>query len=123
MYKALFLSPMIPSFDIAETADFFTSVLGFSSVMHTDTYAVYQKDGLTVHLLRAGEHIGQMELYVEVDDVDGLWAAIQDKVKNLKTREPFDRDYGMREIHISIPQTNTLLFIGQAIRSAGTDEV
>lgn len=123
MYRALFLSPMIPSFNIVETADFFKSILGFSSVMHTDTYAVYQKDNLTIHILRAGENIGQMEFYLEVDNVDDLWTAIKDKVKNLKTREPFDRDYGMREIHIGIPQTNTLLFIGQEVKSQGNDNV
>ena len=108
---------MIPSFNIEETADFFKSVLGFSPVMHTDTYAVYQKDNLTIHLLRAGENIGQMEFYLEVDNVDELWTIIKEKAKNLKTREPFDRDYGMREIHIGIPQTNTLLSVGQEIKS------
>lgn len=123
MYKALFLSPMIPSFNIEETADFFKSVLGFSSVMHTDNYAVYQKDNLTIHLLRAGEHIGEMEFYLEVNNVDNLWTAIKDKVKNLKTRAPFDRDYGMREIHIGIPQTNTLLFIGQVVKDQRPDHV
>ncbi len=115
MYKALYLSPMIPSFNIEETADFFKCVLGFSSVMQTDNYAVFQKDNLTIHILRAGENIGQMELYLEVDNVDELWATIKEKVKNLKTREPFDRDYGMREIHFGIPQTNALLFIGQKL--------
>jgi hypothetical protein len=113
MYKAFFLSPMIPSYNIEETADFFKSVLGFSSEMHTDTYAVYRKDNLTIHILPAGENIGQMEFYLEVDNVDDLWTIIKEKVKKLNTREPFDRDYGMREIHIGIPQTNTLLFIGQ----------
>ena len=46
-----------------------------------------------------------------------LWLAIQDKVEGLKVRPPFDRDYGMRELHIEVPQTNTLLFIGQEIKS------
>lgn len=117
MYKALYLSPMIPSFNIEETADFFKNTLGFSSIMQTDTYAVYQKDNLTIHILRAGENIGQMEFYLQVDNVDELWTTIKEKVKNLKIREPFNRDYGMREIHIGIPQTNTLLFIGQGIET------
>lgn len=117
MYKALYLSPMIPSFNIKETADFFKSTLGFSSVMQTDTYAVYQKDNLTIHILRAGENIGQMEFYLQVNNIDELWTTIKEKVKNLKTKEPFNRDYGMREIHIGIPQTNTLLFIGQKIET------
>lgn len=116
MYKALFLSPMIPSYNIEETANFFKTILGFSPVMHTETYAVYQKDNLTIHILQAGDNIGQMEFYLEVNNVDELWAAISGKIKELRIREPFDRDYGMREMHIGVPQTNTLLFIGQQLR-------
>ncbi len=115
MYKALFLSPMVPSFNLIETAQFFREVLGFNAVMDTPEYAIYQKDNLTIHILPAGKDIGQMEFYLEVDDLDGLWASIEDKVKGLKVREPFNQDYGMREVHIEVPQTNTLLFIGQVI--------
>jgi hypothetical protein len=113
MYKALFLSPMIPSFNIEVTADFFKNTLDFLPVMHTKTYAIYQKDNLTIHITNAGNDIGQMEFYLEVDNIEELWTTIKDKVKDLRIKEPFDRDYGMREIHIGIPQTNTLLFIGQ----------
>lgn len=115
MYKTLYLSPMIPSFNMRETARFFRDILSFATVMDTPQYAICQKDNLTIHILPAGKDIGQMEFYMEVDDLDGLWASIEDKVKGLKVREPFDQDYGMREIHIEIPQTNTLLFIGQVI--------
>ncbi len=115
MYKALYLSPMIPSFDLAETGRFFKGVLGFSVVMDTAGYAIYQKDNLTVHLLNAGTDIGQMEFYLEVDDLDTLWTSIKYKLSGVKVREPFDREYGMRELHIAVPQTNTLLFIGQVI--------
>lgn len=114
-YKAMYLSPMIPSYNIRETAQFFEHVLGFSALMDTETYAIYHKDNLTIHLLRAGTDIGQMEFYLEVDHIDELWDAIKDKVQHLKVKGPFDREYGMREIHIGIPQTNTLLFIGQEI--------
>lgn len=116
MYKALFSSPMIPSFNLKETVYFFKDILGFSPVMDTENYAIYIKDNLTVHILTAGKEIGQMEFYLEVDDIDGLWASIKDKVQELKVRGPFDREYGMREIHIGIPQTNTLLFIGQGLK-------
>lgn len=115
-YKAKYLSPMIPSFNLKETVLFFKEVLGFSPEMDTETYAIYQKDNLTIHIMRAGEDIGQMEFYLEIDDLDGLWIAIKDKVTGLKVREPFDREYGMREVHIEIPQTKTLLFIGQVIK-------
>ena len=116
MYKALFLSPMIPSYNIAETADFFKDLLGFSVVLDAETYAIYQKDNLTIHILRAGQNIGQMEFYLEVDNIENLWSAIKDKLSGLKVKGPFNQEYGMREIHIGIPQTNTLLFIGQEIK-------
>lgn len=115
MYKALYLSPMIPSFSIVETAQFFKDLLGFSSIMETEDHAILQKDNLTIHILPAGKDIGQMEFYLEVDNVDRIWSYISDKVKELKVREPFDRDYGMREVHIEVPKTKTLLFIGQSI--------
>lgn len=57
-----------------------------------------------------------MECYLEADDVDGLWSYIQEKVQHLHCKAPFDRDYGMREMHISIPHTNALFFIGQEIK-------
>lgn len=117
MYKALYLSPMIPSYNLEETANFFKDVLGFSAVMDTETYAISQKDNLTVHILKAGHDIGQMEFYLEVDNIDTLWDVLKDKLAGLKYKEPFNQDYGMREIHIGIPQTNTLLFIGQELDS------
>ena len=114
MYIATRISPMIPSFNINETAAFFTDVLSFSMVMDTGGYIILQKDNLTIHILPAGD-IGEMEFYLEVDNIDRLWGDIKDKISGIKTREPFDRDYGMREMHIIIPQTKTLLFIGSPI--------
>lgn len=104
---------MVASFNIKETIRFFKEILEFSVIMDTAQYAICEKDNLTVHFLPAGENTGQMEFYLEIDNVDKLWKSIKDRISGLKVRKPFDRDYGMREIHIEIPQTNTLLFIGQ----------
>lgn len=117
MYKALYLSPMIPSYKIRETVDFFKDIFGFSAMMEADNYAVLQKDNLTIHILNAGTEIGEMEFYLHVDDVDGLWDTIRDKVSHTKTRAPFDREYGMREFHIIVPHTKTLLFVGHELKS------
>ena len=57
-----------------------------------------------------------MEFYLVVDDVDAVWSSIKDKLGSMKVKEPFNQEYGMREIHIGIPHTNTLLFIGQEIK-------
>jgi len=115
IYKALYLSPMIPSFNLSETSGFFKDTLGFSTVMENEAYIICQKDNLTIHILPAGQDIGQMEFYLEVDNVDDLWSSIKDKLSGLKFKEPFHQGYGMREIHICIPHTNTLLFIGQRL--------
>jgi hypothetical protein len=116
MYKALYLSPMIPSFEIQETSHFFQRILGFSIMLDTPHYVILHKDNLTIHILNAGTDIGQMEFYLEVDDIDSLWKNMKDHVNGLKVRAPFNREYGMREIHIEIPKTNTLLFIGQIMQ-------
>ncbi len=116
MYKALHLSPMIPSYNLPETAAFFTDIMEFSFYRNEPGYAVLLKNDLMIHILPAGTDIGEMEFYLQVDNVDAVWDEIKDKLKGIKVREPFDRDYGMREIHIIVPQTKTLLFVGSAIK-------
>ena len=118
MDQALYLSPMIPTFNLKETISFFSDVLEFESVMETESYCIMAKDHLTVHLLRAGAEIGQMEFYLQVQNIDQVWNSIKDKIQDLKHKVPFDQEYGMREIHIAVPQTNTLMFIGSEIGSS-----
>jgi hypothetical protein len=115
MYKAKYLSPMIPSYNIEKTMSFFTELLNFEIIRGDKSYAILLKDNLSVHILNAGSDIGEMEFYLEVDDVQKIWESIEDKLDNIKFKEPFDREYGMREIHIIIPETKTLMFIGQEL--------
>jgi hypothetical protein len=114
-YQALHLSPIIPSTNIRITSGFFTEVLQFKTGRDDQHHKILYKDNLTIHICRAGTDIGEMAVYLEVDDVDRIWADIQDKVRGLRVKEPFDRDYGMREAHIIVPETQTLLFIGHVI--------
>lgn len=116
MYKPIHLSPMIPSYNIRETAAFFENLFGFQNGMDSDDYQILYRETFSIHILKAGTDIGQMEFYLEVDAVDPLWDSIKDKLTGIKTRAPFDREYGMREFHIEIPHTNTLLFVGQEIK-------
>ena len=115
MYTAKYLSPMIPSYNIEKTVLFFADILDFKVVRDDTKYSILQKDNLTVHVLRAGADIGEMEFYLEVDDVERVWINMKDKIEGLSVRAPFDREYGMREIHVAIPETKTLMFIGQEI--------
>ncbi|MBE2228885.1 MAG: hypothetical protein IAE93_16130 [Ignavibacteria bacterium] len=115
MYKVLNLSPMIPSYNIKKTTEFFTGLFSFDVEMEVHSYVVLSKDNLTIHILNAGSNVGQMEFYIEVDNVDALWKSIKGRLEGIKTREPFDREYGMREFHVAIPFTETLLFVGQVL--------
>lgn len=115
MYKAKYVSPMIPSFNIDKTVSFFINVLDFEVRRDDKTYVILYKDNTTVHILRAGSDIGEMEFYFEVDDIEKVWDNLKGKLDGIKFKAPFDQEYGMREVHVIIPETNTLMFIGQAI--------
>jgi len=106
---------MIPSYEVVETANFFQTLFGFDTVRQETGYIILIKDNLTIHIQNAGADIGGMSLYLAVDNIDQLWKSIKDKLEGIKTRAPFDRDYGMREFHVIIPHTQTLMFVGQAI--------
>lgn len=115
IYKALYLSPMVPSYKSEETKRFFVDLFGFKSIMEGD-YIILKKDAFLIHILRAGENIGEMEFYLEVDDIDNLWQSIKNKLSDYKFKEPFNREYGMREFHIVVPHTKTLMFVGMVIK-------
>jgi catechol 2,3-dioxygenase-like lactoylglutathione lyase family enzyme len=115
MYNAIYLSPMIPSKNIEETKRFFVDLFGFEIVRGED-YIIIKKDNHLIHILHAGIEIDEMEFYLEVDHIDALWDSIKDRLTGIKMRPPFDRDYGMREFHVVVPHTNTLMFVGQSIQ-------
>ena len=107
---------MIPSYNVRATVDFFKDVFEFTSLRdEDDMYVILIKDNLTIHIQRAGD-IGEMSFYMEVDDIDALWASAETKLIGINARAPFNRDYGMREFHVIVPHTKTLLFVGQGIR-------
>jgi len=115
MYKVLFLSPMIPSDRPMETAAFFGEALGFNIKSFDEEYHICERDGMSVHIQPAGENIGEMSIYIEVDHIDGLWTEMEPKVAHLRHNAPFDRPYGMREVHVDVPATKTMLFLGQSL--------
>ena len=115
MYKALYLSPMIPSYNIKKTLIFFVDLFEFKISMDEESYAVVYKDNHLIHILNAGTDVGEMEFYLEVDELDNLFDSIKDKLEGIKVRPPFNQPYGMREFHVVVPHTKTLMFVGQVI--------
>lgn len=106
---------MIPSYNLKKTVSFFLDLLDFKIGRNDKTYFILYKDNLTVHIQSAGTEVGEMSFYLVVDDIEKVWQSMKDKLDEMKVKGPFDRDYGMREIHIIVPETKTLMFIGQEI--------
>ena len=114
--KSVRLSPMMPSTDLSLTKGFLVRSLGFDVAMDTPEYIILTKDSYDLHLCPAGPDIGEMSAYLEVDDLEATREVFEKELNDeIHARAPFDRDYGMREFHIEIPKTKTLLFVGQRI--------
>ena len=65
---------------------FFVELFDFKIARDDGAYVIIYKDNHLIHILRAGEDIGEMEFYLEVDDIDGLWGNIKDKLAGMKVK-------------------------------------
>ena len=114
--KALRVSPMIPSSDLRATKEFLIRAVGFETVMDESGYVILTKDNYDLHICPAEGNPNPMSIYLEVDDLDPAWDRLKSEItKDILVREPFTRDYGMREFHSSIPGTSALLFVGERV--------
>ena len=112
---------MLAVADMDETLDFYTSVLGFNAVMKSDEYSIVEKDGSTIHFMKAADESvlaavrGHTEIYIEVDDIEPIWERVRPFKGQYKITELSDRDYGMTEFNINDPN-GCLIFVGQETR-------
>lgn len=107
--------PHIPSSDPDATKAFFCDVLGFNVAFEYENYAELEREGHIIGIQQSQGKPNQQSLYFRMDGVNDLWVAQKEKIAEHKHREPFEQDYGMREIHVVLPGTATLLFIGERI--------
>jgi catechol 2,3-dioxygenase-like lactoylglutathione lyase family enzyme len=114
------ISPMLAVADMDATLDFYTKILGFEVAMKSPTYSIVDRDGATIHFMKAAsEEVmkavrGHTEFYIEVADIAPLWEHVSRFKKDYPIRDLFDRDYGMQEFHIGDPN-GCLVFVGQRI--------
>jgi catechol 2,3-dioxygenase-like lactoylglutathione lyase family enzyme len=109
------LSPIIPASDVSLARDFFVKTLGFEIAMDEDGYVVCFMDDFSVHFEEVEGEVSSLEVYMEVDSVDGFFSDVKSKLVEGTFKEPFDQAYGMREAHIVIPGTQSLLIAGQEL--------
>jgi catechol 2,3-dioxygenase-like lactoylglutathione lyase family enzyme len=112
------ISPMLAVADMGETLGFYTDVLGFSVSMESPEYSIVERDGCTVHFMKAADESvlqavrGHTEIYIEVSDIGSLWEHVQMFKDKYQMRGLLERDYGMTEFHIGDPN-ECLVFVGE----------
>ena len=113
-----------PFFGVAElrrSVQFYTDILGFSAFVHAGDYAYIERDGIGIRLLElnagASSSPGSGHAYVDVHDIDSLFAEMELRLKTLPVERwdtPQDQHYGQREFWVRDPDGNLLNF-GQGI--------
>jgi len=109
---------MLAVADMEETLSFYHDILGFTPVMKSPEYSIVQRDGQTIHFMKAASEKvmrcvrGHTEIYIEVSDIGSLWEHVRAFKDRYKIRNLFDRDYGMTEFHIGDPN-GCLVFVGE----------
>ncbi|HZW94057.1 MAG TPA: VOC family protein [Candidatus Eremiobacteraceae bacterium] len=82
-YTARKISPMLAVADIEETVAFYRDILGFSTTMKSSEYAIVERDGQTIHFMKAAsEEVmqcvrGHTEIYIEVAGIHSLWQHVK----------------------------------------------
>lgn len=120
------ISPMLAVANMEETVAFYHDVLGFTAIMKSPGYSIMERDGQTVHFMKAAsEHVmqcvrGHTEIYIEVSGIHLLWRHVKAFEGNHRIRELLDRDYGMTEFHIEDPN-GCLVFVGERTSDVGQD--
>ena len=103
------------------TIELFVDQLGFeldTVLGKHPTFAMVKKDGLTIMLFCRSiipwPHKG-WAIYIWVNNVDDLFAELQERQTPIKTA-PHNREYGVRELEVSLPDGRQIVF-GQQLQS------
>jgi catechol 2,3-dioxygenase-like lactoylglutathione lyase family enzyme len=120
-YTARKISPMLAVAHMDQTLAFYQEVLGFAAMMKSPEYSIVERDGLTIHFMKAAsEQVmecvrGHTEIYIEVSGIRSLWEHVKTFKERYRIRDLFDREYGMTEFHVEDPN-GCLVFVGEPTR-------
>ncbi len=98
---------------------FFRKLFDFEERAINESYVELCLGSYTLGILKADAVLAEQSIYFQVEDVDALWFRVASHVGSAKHRKPFDQEYGMREFHVVVPGTNTLIFVGQKASAPG----
>lgn len=123
MANLIQVTPFLHVEDLQRAVTFFTDVLGFALVIRASDYAYVHRETVGFRILESRGADGappgnrRFAYYIDVADVDGLYAELKPKLDTLPQRDvygPVDQPYGQRELLVLAPDGNLLAF-GQAI--------
>jgi catechol 2,3-dioxygenase-like lactoylglutathione lyase family enzyme len=118
------VTPFLRVPDIEAAKAFFRDILGFTVGFEGGGYAYVHRDKAAFRMVQdemlppRGE--GRYTSYVDVEDVDGLWAELKPKLDRLPPGHvcpPCDQEYGQREFTVIGPDGDLIAF-GSAIQQA-----
>ncbi|MEP3346092.1 MAG: VOC family protein [Litoreibacter sp.] len=117
------ITPFLMCRDLVQQIDFFHNRLGFTLGFKSEDgigYAYMRRENVAVRLLTSDadftDERRQQMVYIDVDDVDALWAELEPKLSDLpdgRVRAPFNQVYNQREFHV-IDEGACLLMFGMA---------
>ncbi|MEE3361144.1 MAG: VOC family protein [Pseudomonadota bacterium] len=103
------VTPMLAVADIDAAAKFLIDCLGFDLGVRMEGYAYMRSGNGGIRLIEAepgcdmDDPARQHIVYIDVDDVDALYAAHQSAIEALPEthfRAPFNQPYNQREFHL-----------------------
>lgn len=119
------ITPFMIVDDLEKALCFFTEILDFKVLYHFSDYAYLQRETVGMRILQQGGKFapqpgtGRFAYYIDVHDVDQLYAELKPKLDTLPAGEvhgPVNQHYGQRELLILAPDGNLIAF-GQAIKN------
>jgi catechol 2,3-dioxygenase-like lactoylglutathione lyase family enzyme len=119
------ITPFMHVPDIGEAVAFFEDVLGFATLFRMTDYAYLEREGVCIRMLQNHGQDGappgnrRFAYYVDVRDVDALYAELKPKLDALPPGDvhgPADKPYRQRELLVVAPDGNLIAF-GQAIKA------
>ena len=124
------ITPFMHVQDIEAALRFFTETLGFKVLLRIGrNYAYIEREGIGFRLLEEKGPDGappgnrRFAYYIDVRDVDALYAELKPKLDQLPPRDvhgPADKPYGQRELLVLAPDGNLIAF-GHAIFKPESD--
>lgn len=117
MSKILNICTHIPSKSPEVTKQFFLELFGFEVAFEFDGYIELEKEGLLLGIQQSEGEPNQQSLYIRMEGIEKFSHSQKSNLSKYDAGEPFVQEYGMKEIHVIAPETNTLLFIGESVNA------